>query len=154
MRSSHHIPCGMLEQVHLGTCKVDLTWRNDFKKEFTRNMLYCVYLLLRISPDEYSALDFLFGEVLNRELAWASLIMLTVTTGGDMWTFNFVPTKSLTVAEKRVLVFKTWGGCFSTMRKRNCNLRCTLGVDSYSLNFGYPISCSIQFWGSKIIFQF
>ena len=66
-----------------------------------------VCLLLSISPDEYSALDFLLGEVLNKELAWASLIMLTVTTGGDMWTFNLVPTKSLTVAEKRVLVFKT-----------------------------------------------
>ena len=78
------------------------SWRQRIKNRFK-----VLYLLLRISPEEYSALDFLFGEVLNRELAWASLIMLTVTTGGDMWTFNFVPTKSLTVAEKRVLVFKT-----------------------------------------------
>ena len=77
------------------------------------------YLLLRISPDEYSALDFLLGDVLNNELAWASLIMLTVTTGGDMWTFNLVPTKSLTVAEKRVLVFKTWGGCFSAIKDKS-----------------------------------
>lgn len=50
---------------------------------------------------------------LRRELAWASLMMLTVTTGGDIWTFNLGPTRSLTVAENLVLVFKTWGGCFS-----------------------------------------
>ena len=35
----------------------------------------------------------------------------TVTTGGDIWTFNLVPTKSLTVAENLVLVFRTCGGC-------------------------------------------
>ena len=40
-------------------------------------------------------------------------MMLTVTTGGDMCTFNLGPTRSLTVAENLVLVFKTWGGCFS-----------------------------------------
>ena len=41
------------------------------------------------------------------EFACASLMMLTVTTGGDMCTFNLGPTRSLTVAENLVLVFKT-----------------------------------------------
>ena len=66
-----------------------------------------VCLLLRISPEEYSDLDFLLGGALNRELAWASLMMLTVTTGGDMCTFSLVPTSNLTVAENLVLVLRT-----------------------------------------------
>ena len=67
----------------------------------------------KMIPDEYSALDFLLGGVLSKELAWASEMIDTVTTGGDIWTFNLVPTNSLTVAENLVLVFRTCGGCFS-----------------------------------------
>jgi hypothetical protein len=39
------------------------------------------------------------GPDLSKAFACASLMMLTVTMGGDMCTFNFVPTRSLTVAE-------------------------------------------------------
>jgi hypothetical protein len=45
-------------------------------------------------------------------LAWASLMMLTVTIGGDMCTFSFVPTRSLTVAENLELKSKSLGQLF------------------------------------------
>ena len=49
-----------------------------------------------------------FLRYLSKELACASLIIETVTMGGDMWTWSLVPTSRRTVAEKRVLVFKTY----------------------------------------------
>ena len=54
---------------------------------------------------------------LSKELACASLMMLTVTIGGFMWTFSLVPTRRRTVAENRVLVFNTCGGCFSITKE-------------------------------------
>jgi len=34
-----------------------------------------------------------------------------------MWTLSLVPTSSLTVALKRVFVFRTCGGCFSITKE-------------------------------------
>ena len=95
-----------------------------------------VCLLFKISPEEYSARDLgpdlqrrtelnvvtyipngeyiitlytvYFLRYLSKELACASLMIETVTMGGDMWTWSLVPTSRRTVAEKRVLVFKTY----------------------------------------------
>jgi len=44
-------------------------------------------------------------------------MMLTVTTGGFMWALSLVATSSLTVALKRVFVFRTCGGCFSITKE-------------------------------------
>lgn len=43
-------------------------------------------------------------------------MMVAFTCGGFMWTFNFPPTSSLTVAANLVWVFSTWGGCFSIIK--------------------------------------
>ena len=50
-------------------------------------------------------------------MACASLMMETVTMGGFMCTLSLVPTRSRTVAENRVFVFSTCGGCFSITKE-------------------------------------
>lgn len=72
-----------------------------------------VPVLLRISPDCSPRFIWSF---LRRALAWASLMMDTLTWGGVMFTLSFPPTSSRTVAVNLVLVFITCGGCFSMMK--------------------------------------
>lgn len=56
------------------------------------------------------------------------LIIVTFTCGGVIKTLNLEPTNNLTVAVNLVLVFITWGGCFSMMKvlKRTKTLICTI----------------------------
>jgi hypothetical protein len=68
------------------------------------NRTFSLCLLFAAKKDKQKGFYFTH---LSNALACASLMMLTVTMGGDICTFSFVPTSSRTVAEKRVFVFKT-----------------------------------------------
>lgn len=59
---------------------------------------------------------FLVFSFFSRALACCSLMMVALTCGGFMCTFNFPPTRRRTVAANLVWVFSTCGGCFSMMK--------------------------------------
>lgn len=59
---------------------------------------------------------FLVFSFFSRAFACCSLMMVALTCGGFMCTFNFPPTRRRTVAANLVWVFNTCGGCFSMMK--------------------------------------
>lgn len=59
---------------------------------------------------------FLVFSFFSRAFACCSLMMVALTCGGFMCTFNFPPTRRRTVAANLVWVFSTCGGCFSMMK--------------------------------------
>ena len=84
-------------------------WSRSTKKKKLNVVTYIPYGEYRkISSQELLCTLCNFLRYLSKELACASLIIETVTIGGDMWTWSLVPTSRRTVAEKRVLVFKTY----------------------------------------------
>ena len=79
-----------------------------YKEEKIKCCDVCTLWLIKISSQELNCTLCNLIRYLSKELACASLIIETVTMGGDMWTWSLVPTSRRTVAEKRVLVFKTY----------------------------------------------
>ena len=93
----------------------NFTWRifsTGLRSRSTKLMKMLIRILTFIMAYSYNIL-YIWEHIttlryLSNEFAWASLIIETVTIGGDMWTWSFVPTSKRTVAENRVFVFKTW----------------------------------------------
>lgn len=105
-----------LDEVLLPKCENTFSLRSQDRRSLTLQRNFVCFFPLKPTPSSTEHWTyFLVFSFFSRALACCSLIMVALTCGGFMCTFNFPPTRRRTVAANLVWVFSTCGGCFSMM---------------------------------------